>query len=84
MKVLVKYSFIFEPDETFGKKMDIDAFIAQAFDKVGYQTELVQTGGDDQVKSFIYLSPKPFDVMNSQPVPKTPRSQKFLVARKAE
>jgi len=71
MKVAVKYCFIFEPDPTIGKKSDIDSFIAQAFEKVGYQSELVQTGDND-------------DTMEEDKPEKTPRSQKFLASRKVE
>lgn len=80
MKVLIKYTLIFEPDDYLRKKYDVDAFIAKAFESAGYESELITTGEEIEGETMVFLNR--VEVNTPEPKPKTPRSQKFLASRK--
>ena len=53
MKVMLHYTFIFDPDETWARQDSFDSSLAGLFKQVGLQAEMVETPGDDTNKTLI-------------------------------
>jgi len=56
MKVYIKYSFIFDPEDTWAYKEDLDKDLALFFRTKGFDAEIIKSSGDKEQEVMLYIS----------------------------
>lgn len=56
MKVLLKYTFIFDPSEGWSSQGEFDGTLASYFKKIGFQAETVRTPDDSNIEKIVIIS----------------------------
>lgn len=71
MKVFLRYSFIFDPSQTWTNNYNFDNDLASYFRSMGYEAEVVKNGLERGDEVMIYLNR-----VEESPVPQAPASTK--------
>ncbi len=57
MKVYIKYSFIFDPKDTWKYKDELDKDLALFFGSKGFEVEVIRSGKEDmEQEAMLYIS----------------------------